>query len=148
MELIKKKANSIVERRKSRLQANRILSKMLDIFAVYQDEDFMVWQVSLIRDGNSSFCTVAFSNALDSIHFSQKDLLVNDEYITLEKSNPLILAMEEVDKIATKEVFFDLVDYLKNTVLENFNITHEAGVDRITIQMDEKAICEKEELEK
>ena len=105
MELIKRKANLIVERRKKILKANIILDKMLDIFEVYQDEDFMVWQVSLIRDGDSSFCIVAFSNARDAIHFSQKDLLGNNEYITLEKYNPLILAMEKVDEIATKEVF-------------------------------------------
>lgn len=146
MELIKRKANLIVERRKKILKANIILAKMLDIFEVYQNEDFMVWQVSLIKDGNSPFCMVAFSNARDAIHFSQKDLLENDEYITLEKSNPLILAMEEVDNIATKEVFFDLVDFLKHTVLENFNVAY--NTDRITIQMDEKAICEKEEPQK
>ena len=66
-----------------------------------------------------------------------------DEYIRLEESNSIILAMNKVDEIANGKIMKDIYGYLEKNPLKNFSI--EYANNRFTIKMNEKAICEKEE---
>lgn len=144
MKKIRDKAEGIVENRRILFKVIDSLHKMLDVFESSYDINLLIWQVSLLRnpDDDSAQCYVAFGNESDSIHFSVSNLLT-DEYIRLEASNPIILAMNEVNEITNGKMMKDIYRYLEKNPLENFSV--ECGDNRLTIRMNEEAICEKKE---
>lgn len=146
MSKITGKAEGIIERRRVLVKRLKCLQRILDFFESSDDLDLLIWQVSLVRnpDDDSVKCHVAFGTESDSIHFNSNDLLT-DEYSRLEESNSIIWAMNKVDEIANGEIIKDLFDYLEKNPLKNFSIEYKNN--RLTITMNEKAICEKEESE-
>lgn len=144
MKKIRDKAEGIVEKRRSLFKVIGALNKMLDVFESSYDIDLLIWQVSLVRNPayDSAQCHVAFGNESDSIHFNVCNLLT-DQYIKLEESNPIILAMNEVNEIANGKMMKDIYHYLEKNPLENFSVEYKDN--RLTIRINEEAVCEKEE---
>lgn len=151
MSEITNKAEGIIKRRRELVKRLECLQRMLDVFDSSDDMNLLIWQVSLVRNSSedSVACYVAFGTEKDSIHFNRKNLLTDEyinKYIKLEESHPIILAMKEVDEIATKEMMKDIYDYLVEKPLKNFSIEYETG--RLTLKMNKEAICENKEPEK
>ena len=114
MSKITGKAEGIIERRRVLVKRLRCLQRILDVFESSDDLDLLIWQVSLVRNpaDDSAKCYVAFGTESDSIHFNSNNLLT-DEYIRLEESNSIILAMNKVDEIVNREIMKDIYNYLK-----------------------------------
>ena len=114
MSKITGKAEGIIERRRVLVKRLRCLQRILDVFESSDDINLLIWQVSLVRNpaDDSTKCYVAFGTESDSIHFNSNNLLT-DEYIRLEESNSIILAMNKVDEIVNGEIMKDIYDYLK-----------------------------------
>ena len=151
MSKITNKAEGIIKRRRELVKRLECLQRMLDVFDSSDDMNLLIWQVSLVKMEIEAFplCYVAFGTEKDSIHFNRKNLLTDEyinKYIKLEESHPIILAMKEVDEIATKEMMKDIYDYLVEKPLKNFSVEYEDG--RLTLKMNKEAICENKEPEK